>query len=72
MVLCGDLGSSGVSLLGPRESTLGASGWSRWAPTLAPEGDKIRPPVGCGGAVGLTVSDKLEGRERLALGGFIS
>ena len=71
MVLCGDLGSSGVSLLGPKGSTLAKRGWSRWAPALAPEGDKIRPTVGFGGAVGLTVSDKLEGRERLALEGLL-
>ena len=71
VVLCGDLGSSGVSLLGPKGSTLAMRGWSLWAPALAPDGDKILPTVGFGGAVGLTVSDKLEGRERLALEGLL-
>jgi hypothetical protein len=71
VVLCGDLGSSGVSLLGPKGSTLAMRGWSLWAPALAPDGDKILATVGFGGAVGLTVSDKLEGRERLALEGLL-
>ena len=66
-----DLGSSGVFLLGPKGSTLAVRGWSLWAPALAPDGDKILATVGFGGAVGLTVSDKLEGRERLALEGLL-
>ena len=71
VVLCGHLGPSGVSLLGPKGSTLATRGWSRWAPALAPDGDKFLPTVGFGGAVGLTVSDKLEGRERFALEGLL-
>ena len=67
VVLCGDLGSSGVSLLGPTGSTLATRGWSRWAPALAPDGeghgDRLVPdvaPVGEQGVAWIN-PDELDG-----------
>ena len=70
VVLCGDLGSSGVSLLGPKGSTLAMRGWSLWAPALAPDGDKFLATVGFGWGCGAHCLRQVGRQRKVGIGGY--